>query len=174
MIFFCNIAHLCMVIGDARKNICSTTHDPPTALCSCHYWPSRNVKNIQKLSERELELGVDFKHSWHQQYRDSAWIFIGGLNFELSEGDIICVFSQYGEVSSAVRERWRASKHICSLRKFVPDILMCYWSLFEVNIAINVYCYHLCYHIDNNFSVSFCHVFGSVMYILLMWTLPYV
>lgn len=60
--------------------------------------PFRNVKNIQKLSERELELGVNFKHSWHQQYRDSAWIFIGGLNFELSEGDIICVFSQYGEV----------------------------------------------------------------------------
>lgn len=31
-------------------------------------------------------------------YRDSAWIFIGGLSYDLSEGDIICVFSQYGEV----------------------------------------------------------------------------
>ncbi len=29
---------------------------------------------------------------------DSAWIFIGGLPYDLSEGDIICVFSQYGEI----------------------------------------------------------------------------
>lgn len=60
----------------------------------------RNVKNIQKLSQRELELGVNIKQSWHQQYRDSAWVFLGGLNYELTEGDIICVFSQYGEVRS--------------------------------------------------------------------------
>lgn len=31
-------------------------------------------------------------------YKDSAWIFIGGLSFDLSEGDVIAVFSQYGEV----------------------------------------------------------------------------
>ncbi|KAK7073498.1 RNA-binding motif protein, X-linked 2, partial [Halocaridina rubra] len=60
--------------------------------------PLTNVKNIQKLNQRELELGVSLKHSWHQQYRDSAWIFIGGLNYDLTEGDIICVFSQYGEI----------------------------------------------------------------------------
>ena len=58
----------------------------------------RNVKNIQKLNEIELQQGVSVKNSWHQQYKDSAWIFIGGLNYELTEGDILCVFSQYGEV----------------------------------------------------------------------------
>lgn len=26
------------------------------------------------------------------------WIYAGGLPFELTEGDIICVFSQYGEI----------------------------------------------------------------------------
>ncbi|ROT85720.1 putative RNA-binding motif protein, X-linked 2-like [Penaeus vannamei] len=62
--------------------------------------PLTNVKNIQKLSQRELELGVNIKQSWHQQYRDSAWVFLGGLNYELTEGDIICVFSQYGEIVS--------------------------------------------------------------------------
>lgn len=36
--------------------------------------------------------------SWHNMYKDSAWIFIGGLNYELNEGDIITVFSQYGEI----------------------------------------------------------------------------
>ena len=36
--------------------------------------------------------------SWHNMYKDSAWIFIGGLNYELNEGDVITVFSQYGEI----------------------------------------------------------------------------
>ena len=31
-------------------------------------------------------------------YSSSAWIFIGGLNYDLSEGDVITVFSQYGEI----------------------------------------------------------------------------
>lgn len=35
--------------------------------------------------------------SWHADYRDTAYIYIGGLPFELSEGDIITMFSQFGE-----------------------------------------------------------------------------
>lgn len=27
-----------------------------------------------------------------------SWIYAGGLPYELTEGDLICVFSQYGEV----------------------------------------------------------------------------
>lgn len=52
----------------------------------------RNVKNVLKLSEREL--GNKSKSSWHDQYKDSAWIFVGGLPYDLTEGDVICVFSQ--------------------------------------------------------------------------------
>ncbi|KAM3967376.1 RNA binding motif protein X-linked 2 [Aphomia sociella] len=58
--------------------------------------PMTNVKNVLKLSERELS--GNSKTSWHDQYKDSAWIFIGGLPYDLTEGDIICVFSQYGEI----------------------------------------------------------------------------
>ena len=36
--------------------------------------------------------------SWHADYRSSAYIFIGGLSPELSEGDVIVLFSQFGEV----------------------------------------------------------------------------
>ena len=35
--------------------------------------------------------------SWHADYRDTAYIYIGGLSFDLSEGDIITIFSQFGE-----------------------------------------------------------------------------
>ncbi|KZS97793.1 hypothetical protein SISNIDRAFT_522631, partial [Sistotremastrum niveocremeum HHB9708] len=54
------------------------------------------VKEIARLNDRELELGTN--GSWHDQYKDSAYIYIGGLNPGLTEGDVITVFSQYGEV----------------------------------------------------------------------------
>ncbi|ODN81572.1 hypothetical protein L202_01986 [Cryptococcus amylolentus CBS 6039] len=54
------------------------------------------VKEINRINERELELGV--KGSWHDEYKDSAYIYIGGLAFELTEGDVIAIFSQFGEI----------------------------------------------------------------------------
>ncbi|GCB68789.1 RNA-binding motif protein, X-linked 2 [Scyliorhinus torazame] len=60
--------------------------------------PLTKVKLINELNAREAELGVQDKVSWHSEYKDSAWIFLGGLPYELTEGDIICVFSQYGEI----------------------------------------------------------------------------
>uniref|UniRef100_A0A8C2XNJ2 Uncharacterized protein n=1 Tax=Cyclopterus lumpus TaxID=8103 RepID=A0A8C2XNJ2_CYCLU len=57
--------------------------------------PLTKVKLINELNEREAHLGVKDSVSWHTEYRDSAWVFVGGFPYELSEGDIICVFSQY-------------------------------------------------------------------------------
>uniref|UniRef100_G1MSK0 RNA-binding motif protein, X-linked 2 n=1 Tax=Meleagris gallopavo TaxID=9103 RepID=G1MSK0_MELGA len=60
--------------------------------------PLTKVKLINELNAREAELGVSEAVSWHAEYKDSAWVFIGGLPYQLTEGDVICVFSQYGEV----------------------------------------------------------------------------
>jgi len=61
--------------------------------------PLTQTRNQMKLNERELEMGLaGTKNSWHQEYKDSAWVFMGGLPFQLTEGDVICMFSQYGEV----------------------------------------------------------------------------
>merc|ERR1719323_1839328 len=50
------------------------------------------------MNEKELAAGVaGTKNSWHYEYKDSAWIFLGGLPYEMTEGDVICMFSQYGE-----------------------------------------------------------------------------
>ncbi|TFK94253.1 hypothetical protein K466DRAFT_657929 [Polyporus arcularius HHB13444] len=54
------------------------------------------VREINKINEKELDLGI--KGSWHDDYKDSAYIFIGGLHRDLTEGDVITIFSQYGEV----------------------------------------------------------------------------
>uniref|UniRef100_A0A5F4VZ89 RNA-binding motif protein, X-linked 2 n=1 Tax=Callithrix jacchus TaxID=9483 RepID=A0A5F4VZ89_CALJA len=60
--------------------------------------PLTKVKKIKEMNEREVQLGVADKVSWHFEYKDSAWIFLGGIPCELTEGDIICMFSQYREI----------------------------------------------------------------------------
>ncbi|VDM17461.1 unnamed protein product [Hydatigera taeniaeformis] len=63
--------------------------------------PITQTKKQNAMNERELRLGyTGTESSWHRQYRDSAWIFVGGLSYDLTEGDVICVFSQYGEIAN--------------------------------------------------------------------------
>lgn len=56
-----------------------------------------SIRQIQELNKRELEAGVTPEGSWHADYRDTAFIYIGGLPFGLTEGDVVTIFSQYGE-----------------------------------------------------------------------------
>jgi len=60
-----------------------------------------NVRAVESLTEQELQAGIFgglSKGSWHEKYENSAWVFLGGFPYELSEGDIICVMSQWGEI----------------------------------------------------------------------------
>ena len=38
-----------------------------------------------------------FDLSWHKDY-DCAYVFVGNLPYELNEGDVLTVFSQFGEI----------------------------------------------------------------------------
>ncbi|KAK8794858.1 hypothetical protein WA158_001838 [Blastocystis sp. Blastoise] len=55
-------------------------------------------KEISRLNEDELMQSTPFEASWHRQYENKPWIYVGGLANELTEGDVICVFSQWGEI----------------------------------------------------------------------------
>ncbi|KAG7447633.1 uncharacterized protein BT62DRAFT_1004391 [Guyanagaster necrorhizus] len=65
------------------------------------------VREINAINEAELRLGVS--GSWHDTYKDSAYIYVGGLNYELTEGDVITIFSQYGEVANVHLPRDKAT-----------------------------------------------------------------
>ncbi|KAF2160470.1 hypothetical protein M409DRAFT_29091 [Zasmidium cellare ATCC 36951] len=56
----------------------------------------QSVRQIERLNQVELDKCVPPNASWHTDYRDTAYIYIGGLPFELSEGDVLTIFSQYG------------------------------------------------------------------------------
>ncbi|CRG94264.1 RNA-binding protein, putative [Plasmodium gallinaceum] len=55
------------------------------------------IKSIEKINEAELKNIGQSDSSWHDQYKDSSYIYIGNLDNRLTEGDVIIVFSQYGE-----------------------------------------------------------------------------
>ncbi|KAI0465169.1 hypothetical protein LJB42_000393 [Komagataella kurtzmanii] len=54
------------------------------------------VKQIEKLNQQELDQNIQFEASWHQEYRNSAYIYIGSLPYEITETDLLTIFSQYG------------------------------------------------------------------------------
>ena len=67
------------------------------------------VKEIERINAKDLQLQLasdtvgnagqwDVNKSWHAQYKDSAYVYVGGLPSELSEGDVIVICSQFGEV----------------------------------------------------------------------------
>jgi RNA-binding motif X-linked protein 2 len=73
------------------------------------------VREIERLNEKELQKGGKGP-SWHDEYKDSAWIYVGGLPYDLSEGDVICVFSQWGEVGGLWHSFWSC---VCGPLSFV-------------------------------------------------------
>jgi len=58
------------------------------------------VQEIQRINKKEAELGIaaDSNASWHSTWKTSAWVFVGNLPYELTEGDVLTVFSQVGEI----------------------------------------------------------------------------
>jgi RNA-binding motif protein, X-linked 2 len=56
------------------------------------------IKNTQAATMREIESGMSESASWHARFKHSAYVFAGGLPFNMTEGDVLAVFSQYGEV----------------------------------------------------------------------------
>jgi RNA-binding motif X-linked protein 2 len=57
------------------------------------------INEIQRINDLELEKGLtNTSGSWHRKYKDSAWVYVGNLPLNLTEGDIICILSQYGEI----------------------------------------------------------------------------
>lgn len=60
-----------------------------------------------QLNAKELRNDMKENTSWHDPYKNSPHIYIGGIPFELNEGDILTVFAQYGKIKNInlVREK---------------------------------------------------------------------
>ena len=85
-------AHSTVRRCDAALSVVAVDPPPPLSL------GMNVVREIERINARELELNVSDSASWHAQYAHSAYIFVAALDTELTEGDVIAAFSQYGEV----------------------------------------------------------------------------
>ncbi|KAI9195442.1 hypothetical protein LWI28_014894 [Acer negundo] len=56
--------------------------------------PLTLVKRIQNINSKEAALGISEEASWHAKYKDSAYVYVGGIPFDLTEGDLLAVFAQ--------------------------------------------------------------------------------
>ncbi|CAL5338677.1 unnamed protein product [Camellia sinensis] len=56
--------------------------------------PLTLVKRIQNINSKEAALGISEQASWHAKYKDSASVFVRGIPFDLTEGDLLAVFAQ--------------------------------------------------------------------------------
>ena len=67
------------------------------------------VKEVERINAKDLATQLradtvgnagkwDDDRSWHSQYKHSAYVYVGGLPYDLSEGDLIVIFSQFGEI----------------------------------------------------------------------------
>ena len=78
------------------------------------------IREIQRINDEELSRGISgTSASWHNKYANSAWCFVGNLDVKLTEGDVIAVMSEYGEIDDLhlVREEDTGkSKGFCFLK----------------------------------------------------------
>ena len=67
------------------------------------------VKEVQRINAKDLATQLasstkgdagswDVNKSWHAEYRDSAYVYVGGLPYDLSEGDVSTIMAQWGEI----------------------------------------------------------------------------
>jgi RNA-binding motif protein, X-linked 2 len=60
--------------------------------------PLTNIKSRQRQREQEVLQGLSDKASYHNDFSSSAYIYAGQISFKLTEGDLLAIFSEYGEV----------------------------------------------------------------------------
>lgn len=56
--------------------------------------PLTQVKRTQIINQKEAILGIGEDASWHAKFKDSAYVYVGGVPFDLTEGDLLAIFAQ--------------------------------------------------------------------------------
>lgn len=55
-----------------------------------------SIHKINAINQKELEANVSDAASWHADYKDTSYIYVGNLHENLEEKDVLTIFSQFG------------------------------------------------------------------------------
>lgn len=78
-----------------------------------------SIQKINTINQKELAENISDSASWHAEYSDTPYIYIGFIPQELAEADIVAIFSQYGVPThiNLVKDRdTGASRGFCYLK----------------------------------------------------------
>ncbi|PRT55128.1 RNA-binding motif protein, X-linked 2 [Wickerhamiella sorbophila] len=64
---------------------------------------------IDDLNQLELDNKVPPESSWHNDYNDTPYVYVSGFPKEMTEGDLVILFSQYGTPTHVVIVRDKAT-----------------------------------------------------------------
>ena len=78
-------------------------------VCAC----VRACVRVRVHSRAMILFGCTDRGSWHEKYKDSAYVFVKNLDYELTEGDIICIFSQLRLPSILFQFHSRSHGYVC-------------------------------------------------------------
>jgi hypothetical protein len=70
--------------------------------------------------------------------RHSAYVFVGGLDYELTEGDVLAVFAQYGEIVDVHLVRDKATGRQGVLPAKAGRASVCMWEGGRGNVEVDV------------------------------------
>lgn len=68
------------------------------------------MRNINLLNEKELSLGLIGKGSWHEEFKNSPYIYIGNLPLDIEESYLRSIFAQWGTINDLDMIKDRESK----------------------------------------------------------------
>jgi hypothetical protein len=79
------------VLSAAEKhNRTSSIRTTQAATLLPHHIAMNTIREIEKINQQELERGIaGTPASWHAQYANSAWCYVGNLDHQLTEGDVL-------------------------------------------------------------------------------------
>ncbi|RLV94324.1 U2 snRNP component ist3 [Spathaspora sp. JA1] len=55
-----------------------------------------SIHKINQINQKELQTNTSYKSSWHYDYRDTNYLYIGNLPTSVTSQEIIVIFSQFG------------------------------------------------------------------------------
>eukprot|EP00792_Barthelona_sp_PAP020_P011699 TRINITY_DN584_c0_g1_i1.p1 TRINITY_DN584_c0_g1~~TRINITY_DN584_c0_g1_i1.p1 ORF type:complete len:131 (+),score=25.18 TRINITY_DN584_c0_g1_i1:52-444(+) len=80
------------------------------------------MNDITRMNENELSLNISGRAgSWHDDYKNNPHIFIGNIAPDVSQEELLIIFSQYGEIDdiNIIKDRnTNTRKPFCFLTYF--------------------------------------------------------
>lgn len=131
-----DVLHICVVHNSPALLLQTQPENPASPYPPMN--PLTQIKNVQKVTRAEHAAGVSESASWHARFKHSAYIFAGGLPYDLTEGDVLAVFSQVWDCDGGIDNSGKANQQY-QQSVLLPTMLLLIPSLYDSLTPLTVW-----------------------------------